>query len=176
MKQLNVQPDQVRVALVQYADTIQTEFSLNSHNNKPAVISAIKRLRQLGGRSSDLADAIDYVLQNELTTSAGLRPSASQHLVVLTGGRSSQDVYSYGPRLKDSRVKCIGIGAGGADKRALMQIASSPDDVLQAPSFPSLATIQETFIARLSGEIPTTPPTYIPSKLYRTLHIIQILR
>lgn len=161
VQQLDVQPDQVRVAVVQYADNVKTEFSLNSHNNKPSVISAIKRLRQMGGRSSDLADAINYVIQNELKPSAGVRfAEASQHLVVLTGGRSPQDVSIYGPLLKGSRVNCIGVGAGpGVDTRQLAQITTSPDDVLQVSSFPNLPTIKERLFSRLSGTIPEEPPT-----------------
>uniref|UniRef100_A0A3B4GGQ9 VWFA domain-containing protein n=1 Tax=Pundamilia nyererei TaxID=303518 RepID=A0A3B4GGQ9_9CICH len=124
VEQLDVQPDKIRVALVQYADKVKTEFSLNSHNNKAAVLSAIRRLRQMGGRSSDLADAIDHVLRFELNSFAGARPTeASQHLVVLTGGRSPQDVSLYGPLLKTSRVNCIGIGADRADTRQLMSIS-----------------------------------------------------
>ncbi|GLD51473.1 collagen alpha-3(VI) chain isoform X2 [Lates japonicus] len=160
VQQLDVQPDQVRVAVVQYADRVKTEFSLNSHNNKPAVISAIKRLRQMGGRSSDLAEAIDYVIQRELKPSAGVRQAeASQHLVVLTGGRSPQDVSLYGPLLKASRVNCIGVGAGGADTRQLAQIATTSDDVLQVPTFPGLPAIQAKVITRLRGTIPEEPPT-----------------
>uniref|UniRef100_A0A4W5KAN3 Collagen, type VI, alpha 3 n=1 Tax=Hucho hucho TaxID=62062 RepID=A0A4W5KAN3_9TELE len=128
VQQLDVQPDQVRVAVVQYSDKVKTDFSLNSHSTKPAVLSAIKRLRQQGGRSSDLAKAIEYVIRNELKSSAGVRlAEASQHLVVLTSGRSPTDVSVYGPLLKGSRVNCIGIGAGGADSRQLNQIATSSD-------------------------------------------------
>ncbi|XP_045560346.1 collagen alpha-3(VI) chain isoform X4 [Salmo salar] len=162
VQQLDVQPDQVRVAVVQYSDKVKTDFSLNSHNNKPAVLSAIKRLRQQGGRSSDLAKAIEYVIRNELKSSAGVRlAEASQHLVVLTGGRSPTDVSVYGPLLKGSRVNCIGIGAGGADSRQLNQIATSSADVLQVPTFPGLPTIKERFIARLNGTIPEETPTEI---------------
>uniref|UniRef100_A0A674BAB3 Collagen type VI alpha 3 chain n=1 Tax=Salmo trutta TaxID=8032 RepID=A0A674BAB3_SALTR len=162
VQQLDVQPDQVRVAVVQYSDKVKTDFSLNSHNNKAAVLSAIKRLRQQGGRSSDLSKAIEYVIRNELKSSAGVRlAEASQHLVVLTGGRSPTDVSVYGPMLKGSRVNCIGIGAGGADSRQLNQIATSSADVLQVPTFPGLPTIKERFIARLNGTIPEETPTEI---------------
>ncbi|KAM9364847.1 LOW QUALITY PROTEIN: collagen alpha-3(VI) chain [Pholidichthys leucotaenia] len=167
IQQLDVQPDQVRVAVVQYADQVRTEFSLNSHNNKLAVVSAVKRLRQMGGRSSDLADAIEFVIQNELRPSAGARPTeASQHLVVLTGGHSPQDVSIYGPLLKGSRVNCIGIGAGSADTRQLGQIATTSDDVLQVPTFPSLPAIKDRFIARLNGSISeeTFPEPEIPTE------------
>ncbi|XP_038862143.1 collagen alpha-3(VI) chain-like [Salvelinus namaycush] len=160
VQQLDVQLDQVRIAVVQYSDKVKTEFSLNSHNKKPAVLSAIKRLRQQGGRSSDLANAIEYVIRNELKASAGVRlAEASQHLVVLTGGRSPTDVSVYGPLLKGSRVNCIGIGAGGADSRQLNQIATSSADVLQVPAFSGLPVIKERFITRLNGTIPEEAPT-----------------
>uniref|UniRef100_A0A3Q3NN44 VWFA domain-containing protein n=1 Tax=Labrus bergylta TaxID=56723 RepID=A0A3Q3NN44_9LABR len=155
VQQLDVQPDRVRVAVVQYGDRAKTEFSLNSYNSKQAVTSAIKMLRQMGGRSSNLADAIEYVIQNELKPSAGVRLSdASQHLVVLTGGRSPQDVSIYGPLLKGSRVNCIGVGTGGANTKQLTQIATTPEDVLQVASFPGLPGINSKLIARLSGSLP----------------------
>lgn len=162
-----MQPDQVRVAIVQYADTVKTEFSLNSHNNKQAVISAVKRLRLMGGQSSDLGDALKFVTENELKPSSGSRPfDASQHLVVVTGGRSPQDVSIYGPLLKGSRVNCIGVGAGGANSRQLLQIATNSEDVLQVPTFSGLPDIRERFITRLRGTIPELPfPDYEqPSK------------
>ncbi|KAM6934552.1 collagen alpha-3(VI) chain [Xenentodon cancila] len=163
VQQLDVQPDKIRVAVLQYADRVKPEFSLNSHNNKPAVISAIKRLRQMGGQSSELATAIKYVIENELKASAGVRAvEASQHLVVLTGRRSAQDVSLYGPLLKGARINCIGIGADSADTRQLSQITTTSEDVLLVPTFPSLQTIEKRFIDRLTPsteEFVPEPPT-----------------
>lgn len=114
----------------------------------------------MGGRSSDLADAIDYVIRNELTPTAGVRTAeASQHLVVLTAGSSTSDVSVYGSLLKGSRVNCIGIGTDTANSRQLSQIATSPADVLKVPTFPNLPVIKDRFIARLNGTIPEEPPT-----------------
>lgn len=167
VRQLDVQPDQVRVGVVQYADRVKTEFSLNSHNNKQAVVSAIQRLRQIGGRASHLADAIDYVIKNEFKPAAGVRQAeASQHLVVLTGGHSPQDVSIYGPLLKGTRVNCIGVGAAGADKRQLTQIATTSADVLQVPDFHGLPAVRQGVIERLSGIIEEPPTDFEdPSKL-----------
>lgn len=174
IQQLNVQPDQVRVGVVQYADDVKSEFSLNSHNNKQAVISAIRRLRLMGGRPPNLANAIDFVIKNELKPSAGVRlAEASQHLVVLTGERSPQDVVNYGTVLRDSQVKCIGVGAGGTNTRQLTQIATTPDDVLQVPTFPGLPAIRDRFITRLSGSFPDSPGVpdiQEPSKFSRVFY------
>ncbi|XP_062861748.1 collagen alpha-3(VI) chain [Trichomycterus rosablanca] len=162
VQQLNVRPDQVRVSVVQYADKPKTEFSLITHKDKQAVLSAVKRLRQMGGRGVNLAEAIDHVISNELKRSAGARlDEASQHLVVLTGGKSTTDVSTYGPFLKNSKVNCIAIGAEGADAGQLREITTTPANVLQVPTFPTLPSIQEVFISRLNGtvDIPTVAPT-----------------
>ncbi|XP_073668118.1 uncharacterized protein [Paramisgurnus dabryanus] len=158
VERLNVHPDQVRVALVQYAQNPKTEFSLISHNNKQSVLSAVKRLRQMGGRGSDLAAAINYVINNELKPSAGVRlAEASQHLVVLTGGRSTSDVSRFGDLLKNQRVNCIGIGSQNADQGQLRQITTTTDDVLQVDILPNLSNLQSPLIARLNGSIAAVP-------------------
>lgn len=167
VQQLDLHPDRVRVALVQYADRAKTEFSLNTHSNKESIVLAVKRLRQIGGRGGDLASAIDYVMRNEMKASAGFRPAvASQHLVVLTGGRSISDVSSKGAILKGAGVNCIGVGAGAADTRQLAQIATSADDVLKVQAFPNLPNIEKQLIARIKGGILEEPPTIFeePSK------------
>ncbi|XP_041119899.1 collagen alpha-3(VI) chain-like isoform X6 [Polyodon spathula] len=156
LQQLDIGPDQVKVAVVQYSRTQKTEFSLNTHSNKRAVINAVRRLRHMGGSVVNLAEAIDYVVRKELTSANGARLDASQHLVVLTGGRSQTDVSKYGNLLRRTNVNCIGIGAKNADGRQLAEIATSSEDVFQISDFPNLPGIQDKFIARLSG---TTLPT-----------------
>ncbi|XP_067371135.1 collagen alpha-3(VI) chain-like isoform X3 [Channa argus] len=160
VQQLDVQPDGVRVAVVQYAENYKSEFSLKTHPTKQGVISAIKRLRQMGGRSSHLAEAINHIIEKELIPTAGARPiEASQHLVVLTGGRSPQDVSVLGPLLKGSRVNCVAIGTGGAEKKQLSQITTTPDDVLLVPAFTGLPRVKDKLIDRLRQIIPEEPPT-----------------
>ncbi|XP_035988555.1 collagen alpha-3(VI) chain isoform X2 [Fundulus heteroclitus] len=165
VQKLTVHPDKVRVAIVQYSDRSKTEFSLKTHYDKQSVVSAIKRLRQIGGRSSELAKAIDYVLDNELKTSAGARlQEASQHLVVLSGRRSTQPVTLSGPLLKNKRVNCIGVGTGNADRAQLREIATSQEDVFTVATFPDLPRVKENVILRLSGVagVPS-PPDVTPT-------------
>uniref|UniRef100_A0A3P9JVF2 VWFA domain-containing protein n=1 Tax=Oryzias latipes TaxID=8090 RepID=A0A3P9JVF2_ORYLA len=160
VQQLNVQPDQVRVGVVQYADRVKTDFSLNSHNNKAAVINAIQRLRNIGGRSSELPDAIDYIMKNEFQPFAGARPAvATQHLVIITAGRSTKDVNLYGQLLKSTQINSIAIGAGRGNTQ-LIQIASTPKDFIPIVSLPNLQTqeVLQQFIARLAGLTPVTLP------------------
>uniref|UniRef100_A0A3P9LKN5 VWFA domain-containing protein n=1 Tax=Oryzias latipes TaxID=8090 RepID=A0A3P9LKN5_ORYLA len=158
VQQLNVQPDQVRVGVVQYADRVMTEFLLNSHNNKAAVINAIQRLRNIGGCSSELPDAIDYIMENEFQPFAVARPAvATQHLVIITAGRSTKDFHQYGQLLKSTQINSIAIGAGRGNTQ-LIQIASTPKDFIPILLLPDLQTqeVFQHFIARLTGLTPVT--------------------
>uniref|UniRef100_A0A3P9GX60 Collagen type VI alpha 3 chain n=1 Tax=Oryzias latipes TaxID=8090 RepID=A0A3P9GX60_ORYLA len=171
VQQLNVQPDQVRVGVVQYADRVKTEFSLNSHNNKPAVLNAVQRLRNIGGRSSELPDAIDYIMKNEFQPLAGARPTvATQHLVIITAGRSTKDVNQYGQLLKSTQINSIAIG-----DTQLIQIASTPKDFIPIASLPNLQTqeVLQQFIARLTGLTAVTlPDDETPGKSSRQADIV----
>ncbi|RVE58535.1 hypothetical protein OJAV_G00210240 [Oryzias javanicus] len=161
VQQLNIQSDQVRVGVVQYAERVKTEFSLKSHTNKPDMIKAVEKLRNIGGRSSELPDAIDYVMKNEFQPFAGARPAdASQHFIIVTAGRSTKDVSPYGQLLERQQINCIVISGGRADTRQLTQIASTPKDVLSFASFPDLQTqrILQAFTARLTGFTPVKTP------------------
>ncbi|MBN3307263.1 CO6A3 protein, partial [Amia calva] len=162
LTQLDIKPDQIRVGVVQYSNRQKTEFSLNTHLTKEAVLGAVRRLRHMGGPTPNLEEAINYVIRKEINPSAGVRlADASQHLVVLTGGRSPSDVSQTGPFLRAARINCIGIGTRNADQRQLSQIATSPDDVIQVANFPELTSITDKVIQRLGGEIlePTEPPS-----------------
>uniref|UniRef100_A0A673B293 VWFA domain-containing protein n=1 Tax=Sphaeramia orbicularis TaxID=375764 RepID=A0A673B293_9TELE len=163
---LDVGLDQVRISVVQYSDEPKVEFLLNEFSTKDEVRQAVARLRSRGGDRLNTGRALEYVSRNIYQRSAG-SPEASQHLVVLTGGRSPQDVSIYGPLLKGSRVNCIGIGSSGADPRQLAQITTTSDDVFQVATFPSLPAIKDRVISRLSGtieEIPTEASGLPPPK------------
>uniref|UniRef100_W5MBY0 Collagen type VI alpha 3 chain n=1 Tax=Lepisosteus oculatus TaxID=7918 RepID=W5MBY0_LEPOC len=169
LRQLDIASDKIRIAVVQYSSRQNTEFSLNTFSRKNDVISAVRKLRPIGGPTANLAKALDFVIRTELKAATGVRTAdASQHLVVLTGGKSPSDVSIYGPMLRNINIGCIGIGTSTADTRQLSQIATTPEDVLKVQNFPGLSNIQDKFLARLSDTPSTTkPPTEIPENSER---------
>ncbi|MBN3324275.1 CO6A3 protein, partial [Atractosteus spatula] len=174
LRQLDIASDKIRIAVVQYSSRQNTEFSLNTFSRKNDVISAVRKLRPIGGPTANLAKALDYVIRTELKAAAGVRTAdASQHLVVLTGGRSPSDVSIYGPMLRNINIGCIGIGTSTADTRQLSQIATTPEDVLKVQNFPGLSNIQDKFLARLSDTPSTTkPPTELPGMDIKVADIV----
>nr|XP_034377135.1 collagen alpha-3(VI) chain isoform X3 [Arvicanthis niloticus] len=145
VESLDVGPDRVRVALVQYSDRTRPEFYLNSHMDQQGVISAIHKLTLLGGPTPNTGAALEFVLRNILTSSTGSRiaEGVPQLLIVLTAERSGDDVRGPSVVLKQGGAVPIGIGIGNADISEMQTISFIPDFAVTIPTFRDLGTIQQ---------------------------------
>ncbi|XP_054977158.1 LOW QUALITY PROTEIN: collagen alpha-3(VI) chain-like [Sorex araneus] len=147
VESLDVGPDRVRVALVQYSDRPRPEFYLNSHPDRQSVVSAVRQLSLLGGPSPNTGAALDFMLRNMLVESAGSRiaDGVPQLLVVLTADRSGDDVQGPVAALKSGGGGAvpIGIGIGNADISKMQTISLLPDFAVAIPDFWQLDTVQQ---------------------------------
>nr|XP_045002854.1 collagen alpha-3(VI) chain isoform X1 [Jaculus jaculus] len=148
---LDVGPDRVRVALVQYSDRTRPEFYLNSHMDQQGVINAIRRLTLLGGPTPNTGAALNFVLRNILTSSTGSRMAEGvpQLLIVLTAERSGDDVRGPSVILKQGGAVPIGIGIGNADITEMQTISFIPDFAVAIPTFRELGTVQQVISERV---------------------------
>ncbi|XP_055964325.1 collagen alpha-3(VI) chain-like [Sorex fumeus] len=151
VESLDVGPDRVRVALVQYSDRTRPEFYLNTHLDRQGVVSAVRRLSLLGGPGPNTGAALDYVLRNVLVESAGSRISdgVPQLLMVLTADRSGDDVRGPSAALKSGGAVPIGIGIGNADIGEMQTISLLPDFAVAIPDFQQLDTVQQVLSERV---------------------------
>nr|XP_055156516.1 collagen alpha-3(VI) chain isoform X6 [Nyctereutes procyonoides] len=151
VESLDVGPDRVRVAVVQYSDRTRPEFYLNSYMDQQSVVSAIRRLTLLGGPTPNTGAALDFVLRNILISSAGSRiaEGVPQLLIVLTADRSGDDVRGPSVVLKRGGAVPIGIGIGNADITEMQTISFIPDFAVAIPTFRQLGTIQQVVSDRV---------------------------
>ncbi|XP_021513098.1 collagen alpha-3(VI) chain isoform X2 [Meriones unguiculatus] len=169
VESLDVGPDRVRVALVQYSDRTRPEFYLNSHMDQQGVISAIRRLTLLGGPTPNTGAALDFVLKNILTSSTGSRiaEGVPQLLIVLTAERSGDDVRGPSVVLKQGGAVPIGIGIGNADIAEMQTISFIPDFAVAIPTFRELGTVQQIVSERViqlnREELSSLKPVFLPS-------------
>lgn len=117
---------------MQYSDDAKTEFKLNTYYNKGVVISALKSVRYRGGNtktgvtqknkavvvyfikkkvvpirhgsmsSSAPGIALKHVYEKVFTSDSGMRRNVPKVLVVLTDGRSQDDVKKSAEKLQHS--------------------------------------------------------------------------
>ncbi|NXU55244.1 CO6A3 protein, partial [Turnix velox] len=159
VQQLEVGPNKVRVGVVQFSNNVFPEFYLKTHKSKNAVLQAIRRLRLRGGSPVNAGKALDYVVKNYFIKSAGSRieDGVPQHLIVILGDRSQDDVNRPANVITSTSIKPLGVGARNVDRDQLQVITNDPERVLVVRDFPGLPTLEKKVQSILEElPIPTT--------------------
>uniref|UniRef100_A0A803TNF4 Collagen alpha-3(VI) chain n=1 Tax=Anolis carolinensis TaxID=28377 RepID=A0A803TNF4_ANOCA len=178
IQQLDVRSRKVRIGVVQFSNNVFPEFFLKTHPTKNAVLQAIRRMRPRGGTPLNVGKALDYVVKNHFIKSAGSRreDGVPQHLVLLLGGRSQDDVGRPSNVILSSGIKSLGVGAKNADSAELQRITNDQRTAFIVREFAELPTIEKRFFA--SFEAPQEPPleeTEIPLDSKKQADIVFLL-
>ncbi|XP_016357451.1 collagen alpha-1(XIV) chain [Sinocyclocheilus anshuiensis] len=118
--------EHTRVGLAQYSGDPRIEWHLNTHSTKEAVIDAVKTLPYKGGNTLT-GLALTYILENSFKAESGSRPDVPKIGILITDGKSQDDVLSPAQRLRDAGIELFAIGVKNADENELRAIASPPE-------------------------------------------------
>uniref|UniRef100_A0A8C5BPA0 VWFA domain-containing protein n=1 Tax=Gadus morhua TaxID=8049 RepID=A0A8C5BPA0_GADMO len=160
--QLNVGENNDRVSVVQYGRDAEAHFYLNTYTTKDDILNTVRGLRHRGGRPLNTGSALKYVRDNVFTAASGSRRQEGipQLLIVLSGGRSSDNVDIPASALKENRVLILGIGTRNSSTE-VQRIASDPSYAQSVSDFSDLPNVQHPFASSLShvvvGVKPMTP-------------------
>ncbi|XP_075940078.1 collagen alpha-1(XII) chain [Anarhichas minor] len=124
----NVGPDRVQIGLAQYSGDPKTEWHLNAHPTKASLLDAISNLPYKGGNTMT-GLALSYILQNNFKASVGMRPDARKIGILITDGKSQDEIISTSRSLKDNDIELYAIGVKNADENELRSIASDPEEI-----------------------------------------------
>ena len=160
VEKLNVGDNKDRVSVVQYGRDAEVHFYLNTYNTKEDVVDSIRGLRHRGGRPLNTGAALQYVRENVFTNSSGSRrmQGVPQMLILLTGGRSSDNVDTPASALKQQGVFVTAIGTRGSDSRELQKISFEPDHALSVSDFNDLPSVQEQLSTVMSKVLVRATP------------------
>ncbi|XP_078504196.1 collagen alpha-1(XII) chain isoform X2 [Lissotriton helveticus] len=169
--------DKTRVGVVQYSSDTRTEFQLNEYMRKSDLLSAIKRIPYKGGNTMT-GDAIDFLIANTFTESAGARKGFPKVAIIITDGKSQDDVEIPARELQNLGVEVFTLGIKAADAKELKQMASLPSlkHVFNVANFDGIANVQNELISQVcssvdeqlselvSGEEAVEPPSNVVVK------------
>ncbi|KAG7475312.1 collagen alpha-1(XIV) chain isoform X1 [Solea senegalensis] len=157
-------PDGTQVAVVQFSDDARTEFQLSSHSNKEVLLEAIQRIRYKGGNTKT-GRAIKHVKESIFTLEAGARRGIPKVLVVLTDGRSQDDVNKVSKEMQMEGYIIFAIGFADADYGELVNIASKPSDrhVFFVDDLDAVKKIEEQLITFVCEAATATCPSVLMS-------------
>ncbi|TNN39141.1 Collagen alpha-1(XII) chain [Liparis tanakae] len=114
--------------LAQYSGDPKTEWHLNSHPTRASLLDAIANLPYKGGNTMT-GMALNYILQNNFKTNVGMRPQARKIGILVTDGKSQDEIVSTSQMLRENDIELYAIGVKNADENELRSIATDPDDI-----------------------------------------------
>ncbi|XP_016340926.1 collagen alpha-1(XII) chain-like [Sinocyclocheilus anshuiensis] len=124
----DIGPDRVQIGLAQYSGDPKTEWHLNSHRTRKELLDAVANLPYKGGNTLT-GLALNYILQNNFKANVGMRPNSRKIGVLVTDGKSQDDIMVNSQNLRDQGIELYAIGVKNADENELRSIASDPDDI-----------------------------------------------
>ncbi|XP_031824102.1 collagen alpha-3(VI) chain isoform X2 [Sarcophilus harrisii] len=167
LERLSIGARQIQVGVVQYSNEPRTAFYLNSYSTKADILDAVKALRIIGGEETNVGAALDFVVENHFTQGGGSRveEGVPQVLVLISGSQSSDDIRDGVVALKQASIFSFGLGAQGADRAELQNIATDENFVFTTPEFRSLGDLREYLLPYIVGVAQRTivlqPPTIV---------------
>ncbi|XP_032094990.1 collagen alpha-1(VII) chain [Thamnophis elegans] len=116
----------VRYAVVQYSDDPRTEFKFSDFLNGTEVIRAVQEIAFKGGNTRTGA-GLRYVADN-LFGANQLRPNIPKICILITDGKSQDEVEQTALKLKNQGIKVFAVGIKNADRKELDRVASTPTE------------------------------------------------
>lgn len=152
---LNIDANKDRVAVVQYSSTAETNFNLRRYSTKDDVLDAVRGLSHKGGYPHNIGAALQYVRDHVFTSDSGSRllEGVPQILIILSGGRSGDDIRTPVRLLKEIGVISIAIGTTDADTLELQTISHEPNYALSITDYEELPTAKQDVLTLLK-EVP----------------------
>lgn len=144
---LQVSSNRVRVGIVVYHGEPTAEVFLDTFTDKSELLDFIKILPYTGGGTKTGA-ALDFAKQKVFVREKGSRKEqgVQQVAVVITDGKSQDDVSDPAADLRRAGVTVFAVGVKDADKAQLAQIASYPTSkhTFMVDSFSKLKVLESS--------------------------------
>uniref|UniRef100_A0A671FFT8 VWFA domain-containing protein n=1 Tax=Rhinolophus ferrumequinum TaxID=59479 RepID=A0A671FFT8_RHIFE len=125
---LDVGRDKYQVGLAQYGGQGHTEFLLNTYKTQDEMLAHIHKHFVFRGGSRRTGKALRYLHQTFFQEATGSRflQGIPQYAVVITSGKSEDEVLDAAQTLREKGVKVMTVGVQDFDRRELEGMASPP--------------------------------------------------
>lgn len=128
VKMLDVGRNKYQIGLAQYGGQGHTEFLLNTYQSQDEVTTHIHEHFVVRGGSRRTGKALRYLHQTFFQEAAGSRflQGVPQYAVVITSGKSEDEVWDAAQTLREKGVKVISVGVQDFDRRELEGMGTPP--------------------------------------------------
>ncbi|XP_031760285.1 collagen alpha-1(XXI) chain isoform X1 [Xenopus tropicalis] len=158
----DIGPSYTQVGVVQYSDFPQLEIPLGHNTSYQQLLSALKSIKYLGG-NTNTGRAIKFATEEVFPTSKRLNVSKNKIAIVITDGKSQDNVVNISSSARAQGIILFAVGVGSEiTKSELVAIANMPSThyVLYAEDYTTIDRIKETMRQKICEE--SVCPTRIP--------------
>lgn len=161
VERINVSEGRDHVSVVQFSSDPVVHFYLNTYTTKESILNTIRGLRHKGGRPLKTGMALQYVRDNVFSASSGSRrlQGVPQVLILLSGGRSFDNVDMAASSLKELGVLIFAVGSVGSDFNELQKIANDPSSTFSVKDFTYLPSVQGQLLSVINTGTKDTTST-----------------
>jgi hypothetical protein len=131
---------QVHTALLRYNKVQDTRFTFLDTNNKDEVMDAVDAT-PYDGSGTRTGEAIIFAINELLSETAGRRMDVPGLVVVVTDGKSQDEVAGPSDALRSLGMTTIAVGIGNVDATEILAIAGSESKAFITESFDDLITV-----------------------------------
>ncbi|KAM3929211.1 collagen alpha-6(VI) chain [Leptodactylus fuscus] len=139
-----VGPNKIQFGIVQFSSDSKEVLQLNKNGTKNSIWEAIGKMGYLK-KGTYTGEALKYVAPY-FTAEKGARPKVNKFLILITDGKSQDNVKNQSESLRNSGVKIISVGIFNANKTQLEEISGSKQRVHYLESFEALKNIEDELI------------------------------
>lgn len=138
-------PDHVRLGVVKYGDNPSLEFDLTKYSDVKSLEQAVENIHQVGG-GTETGKALKFMLPLFKKAEASRGHKVREHLVVITDGKSTDEVKVPAETLRAQGMTVYAIGVKNASKDQLQEIAGDPKKTFFVNDFDALKPIKDDII------------------------------
>lgn len=144
-------PDHVRIGVAKYADSPNLEFDLTAYTDVKTLEKAVENIKQVGG-GTETGRALEFMgpLFDKAMASRGHK--VTEYLVVITDGKSSDEVRIPAANLRAQGVIVYAIGVKSADQAELQEIAGDTKRTFLVNNFDALKPIKDDIITDICSQ------------------------
>ncbi|XP_072507408.1 collagen alpha-6(VI) chain [Notamacropus eugenii] len=145
----DIRPSKVHVGLAQFSHIYNPEFALGSFTTEEEVSARIGTTKQIFGYThiGDALRHVEHYFRPE--TGSRINMGIQQVLLVLTDGRSQDEVAKAAEDLRRKGIDIYSLGIGDVDEQQLIQISGTSDKKLTVDNFDELRKIKKRMVRNI---------------------------
>ncbi|KAK7808086.1 hypothetical protein U0070_009400 [Myodes glareolus] len=149
VQDFDVSLNRVRIGVAQFSDSYRSEFLLGAFTGEKEISSQIESIQQIFGytRIGDALRKVRHYFRPD--TGSRINAGTPQVLLVLTDGRSQDEVAQAAEELRHKGVDIYSVGIGDVDDQQLVQITGTAEKKLTVHNFDELRKVKKRIVRNI---------------------------